>query len=142
MRHDANKGVLTAYVQGWRDTFRFKGRVSRRCFWYFYLVHFVLSVVLILIDTMIPHPVPFLSLLMTYGSLLTIISIGVRRLHDIGRSGWWMLFLILPVIGGLILLVPHAVKGDPEPNQYGDPQPDTGPRQGMNNAIDDAHCTT
>ena len=47
------------------------------------------------------------------------IAAGTRRLHDINRTGWWMLLFLLPVIGWIALIVMHATSGDENENQYG-----------------------
>jgi hypothetical protein len=53
--------------------------------------------------------------------------VGARRLHDIGRSGWWQLLVLIPLIGAIVLIVWFAQKGDPSPNEYG-PNPWHGPQ--------------
>jgi len=53
------------------------------------------------------------------GLLLPIIAVSVRRLHDIGRSGWWMLLNFVPLIGWIVLLVWACRRGTVGPNQYG-----------------------
>lgn len=57
--------------------------------------------------------------------LLPSIAVGVRRLHDIGKSGWWMFIVFIPIIGGIYLLVLFATEGDNGSNEYGpDPKQD------------------
>jgi uncharacterized membrane protein YhaH (DUF805 family) len=111
---------LRVYLTGWRLTFRFRGRTSRRDFWIFYLVHSVLLVALVIADSVHPYAVPYLSVIFSYASLVTIVSIGVRRLHDIDASGKWMFLMLLP-LGGVLLVVPHARKGSAGTNRFGDP---------------------
>ena len=53
---------------------------------------------------------------------LPSIALGVRRLHDIGRTGWWMLLVFIPLIGWLILIVFYCTKSKAEPNKWG-PEP-------------------
>lgn len=61
-----------------------------------------------------------------------MLAAGVRRLHDTGRSGWWLLVSLVPIVGGIILLVLLASAGEPGPNRYGPPpgevpaRPDSG----------------
>jgi uncharacterized membrane protein YhaH (DUF805 family) len=47
------------------------------------------------------------------------IAIGVRRLHDLDRSGWWLLLMFIPLIGAIILLIWHCTKGTDGPNRFG-----------------------
>jgi uncharacterized membrane protein YhaH (DUF805 family) len=58
--------------------------------------------------------------------LLPSLAVGVRRLHDTGRSGWWMLISFIPLIGGIVLIVFFATDGEEQPNPYG-PNPKTVP---------------
>lgn len=65
-----------------------------------------------------------LALLLGIGVLAFIIPMlaaAVRRLHDTGRSGWWYFIGLVPLVGGIILLVLLATEGQPGPNQYGPP---------------------
>lgn len=59
------------------------------------------------------------------------ISVWVRRLHDVNRSGWWMLLIIIPLFGWLILLYWALSKGDTGPNRFG-PDPITGAGDPLN----------
>jgi uncharacterized membrane protein YhaH (DUF805 family) len=71
----------------------------------------------------------------TIGSLLILalvlaffvpgIAVGIRRLHDTGRSGWWLLISLVPLVGGIILLVFLVTDGTKGPNEYG-PDPKGG----------------
>ena len=65
---------------------------------------------------------------MTYGPLYTIwtiaillpsLAIAVRRLHDVGKPGTWLLFMLVPIIGGIILLVQYVTDSQPGENQFG-----------------------
>ena len=51
------------------------------------------------------------------------LAVGIRRLHDTGRSGWWLLIGFIPLIGSIILLVLFATAGEPGSNRYGPPPP-------------------
>ncbi|MDR2934962.1 MAG: DUF805 domain-containing protein, partial [Candidatus Adiutrix sp.] len=45
--------------------------------------------------------------------------LGIRRLHDIGKSGWWLLLLLIPLVGAIIILVFLCLDSQPGENQYG-----------------------
>lgn len=101
----------------------FDGRVGRRLFWMFVAVnigaYIVIAIVFGLVsDTLasIVEGVFWLAL------LLPNIGMGIRRLHDTGRSGWLMLLGIIPLVG-LVLIYFYILEGDPGPNEYG-PAPD------------------
>ena len=51
------------------------------------------------------------------------IAVGIRRLHDTGRSGWWLLIILVPLAGIIVLVVFLATEGEPGPNRYGPPPP-------------------
>lgn len=53
--------------------------------------------------------------------LLPSLAVGVRRLHDTDRSGWWILIVIIPIIGWLVLIFFFVTPGTPGPNRYGQP---------------------
>ena len=106
------------------------GRASRSEFWYFALFYFIANLVLALIDTFVINPmlgaIPsqmgqggFLQIIFALALLLPSIAIAVRRLHDIGKSGWWYLIVFIPLIGLLVLLYFFVQDSQPGSNQYG-----------------------
>ena len=100
------------------------GRASRREYWSFVLLSVLISLVLTAIDLIIgrydeARGVGPLSSLFTLAMLLPLVCVSVRRLHDTGRSGWWLLVGLVPVLGGLALLVLTLSRGQREPNGYG-----------------------
>ncbi len=76
----------------------FSGRASRPEFWWFALFIFLGSIVLSLVSNT-------LSGIFGLATLLPSLAAGARRLHDIGRSGWWLLLSFIPVIGTIVLIV-------------------------------------
>lgn len=83
----------------------FSGRATRREFWMFALFNFLVSIIISVLDSMLfgGESTP-LSLLYSIGVLLPSIGIGIRRLHDIGKSGWWLLIGLIPFVGWIILI--------------------------------------
>jgi uncharacterized membrane protein YhaH (DUF805 family) len=81
---------LTKYVD-------FNGTASRSEFWWFMLFVFLVAVALSLVSTTI-------AALFQLAMLLPCLAVGARRLHDIGRSGWWQLLHIVP-LGVIVLIV-------------------------------------
>ena len=95
----------------------FKGRSSRSAYWWFYLFGLLVGIAAFLIDLAlgtsgIIYGVSGLAL------LLPNLAVLVRRLHDSGHSGWWVLIGILPIIGAIVLLV-FTLQGSEPPNQWG-----------------------
>jgi uncharacterized membrane protein YhaH (DUF805 family) len=107
---DAVKSVLTLNYAN------FNGRASRSEYWWYVLFAFIASFVLQTIDGWVLG----FALLGTIFSLATIIpgiAVGVRRLHDIGKSGWWLL-IALTVIGIVLLIYWHVQPSEGD-NEYG-----------------------
>ena len=95
----------------------FEGRARRTEYWMFLLVNVLIAFVLGIIAAMTGFRA--LSTLYSLAVLLPGIAVGVRRLHDTGRSGWWLLISLIPVIGTIWIIVLLATNGDAGSNQYG-----------------------
>jgi len=93
----------------------FKGRARRSEFWYFELFCVLISLIF---SIFINEDVATIAMLIT---LIPNIAVSVRRLHDIDRSGWWMLIALIPIIGILLLLFWATQEGSSASNQYGEP---------------------
>ena len=111
----------------------FSGRASRAEFWWWILAIFLLSLLTRLIDAFVfapmlgfgagdENPGQPLSALVSLAILLPAIAVGARRLHDIGRSGWWLFLSLIPVLGTVILIYFYIQPSDDE-NQWGAPNP-------------------
>jgi uncharacterized membrane protein YhaH (DUF805 family) len=92
----------------------FKGRAARPEFWWFALATFVVSAVL-------NQVIPMLGALFSLAVLLPSLAVAARRLHDIGKSGWFLLLLLIPVIGWLVLLYFYIQPSGPS-NEFGEAQ--------------------
>ena len=98
----------------------FDGRASRAEYWWFALFYTIVYVVALVIDLAAGTTFVFI-LIVSLGLLLPTVAAGVRRLHDVGKSGWWYLIALIPFIGGIWLLVLCVQAGTPGQNQYGPP---------------------
>lgn len=110
------------YLKVLRQYADFTGRARRTEFWMFVLFSVIISIVLRLIDYAIfgnSSSGGPLGLLYSLAVLLPSIAVSARRLHDIGRSGWWQLIGIIPIIGWILVIVWFATPGRAEPNQWG-----------------------
>lgn len=92
----------------------FNGRASRSEFWWFYLFWIIVYIVSAMID-------PVLVLLQFLGLLLPYFAVTARRLHDINKTGWLQLIVLIPLVGAIIMLVFCVTEGDKKRNQYGPP---------------------
>lgn len=100
----------------------FSGRARRMEYWMFVLVNSLISIALMACEFAVARQAPtlsFLSAIYALAMLLPSLGVSVRRLHDTGRSGWWLLIGLIPLLGAIVLLVFFASDGTPGDNQYG-----------------------
>ena len=95
----------------------FKGRARRKEYWMFVLFNVIISIVISAVGALIE--MPLLGNLYSLAVLLPGLAVGVRRLHDINKSGWYILIALIPLIGAIWLLILLAKEGDVGENQYG-----------------------
>ncbi len=111
------------YIDVLKKYATFSGRAQRAEYWYFFLFNIIISVVLIGIDTVLgtgaDMGMGLLSGIYSLAVLLPGLAVAVRRLHDIGRSGWWLLIGLIPLIGFIVLIIWFVKDSDPGENQYG-----------------------
>jgi uncharacterized membrane protein YhaH (DUF805 family) len=119
---EAVNSVLSKYAT-------FAGRASRSEFWRWVVVFILLTLVTRMIDGAmfassireglyvrgVWQPLTFITIL----ALFLHMALAVRRLHDIGRSGWWLLLMVIPFIGPLVLLYWYVQPSEDGPNQFG-----------------------
>jgi uncharacterized membrane protein YhaH (DUF805 family) len=109
----------------------FSGRSRRREYWYFGLFYLIFYAVLAIVDG-ITGSFDFRSGLGLFTGIWTLallipsIAVSVRRLHDTGRRGWWILLGVIPVIGAIILIVFLAQDSEAGTNRFG-PNPKSDP---------------
>jgi len=120
-RADANTFV-GALKDGFARYVDFGTRSTRSQFWWWALWSIVIGIIASIIDAIIGFgdsgPA---NLLTSLALLLPSIAVAIRRLHDIGRTGWWYLFVFLPVIGWILLIVFFCTKTQENANQWGVP---------------------
>jgi uncharacterized membrane protein YhaH (DUF805 family) len=118
------------YIKVLQNYFNFNGRARRKEYWFFMLFNVIFAIVAAVIDNVLGIASAELGYGPIYGlyALATFIpgiAVSIRRLHDIGKSGWYFLLGIIPCVGGIILLVFALTPGDPYDNEYGpDPKAD------------------
>ncbi len=102
----------------------FVGRSDRPEFWWFGLINVIVSLVLWGIGVALLGFPKGELVAVVYGlvTLLPVLGVDIRRLHDTNRSGWWMLISLIPLVGGIVLIVFFATAGTQGPNRFG-PQP-------------------
>jgi uncharacterized membrane protein YhaH (DUF805 family) len=102
----------------------FEGRARRKEYWYYFLFNILIAFVLGFIDNATglvssEFNIGLLGTLYTLAVLIPGIAVSIRRLHDTDRSGWWLLLALIPIIGGIILLVFMVFDSTPGDNRFG-----------------------
>ncbi len=114
-----NQSIRTCF----RKYVDFTGRAARSEYWWFTLFLILGNLAATIIDTA-KFGVPAeqygpLNSVFSLATLLPGIAVSVRRLHDVNRSGWWLLIMFIPLIGWLVLLFWEVSPGTPGANRFG-----------------------
>jgi uncharacterized membrane protein YhaH (DUF805 family) len=122
------------YLKVLRQFADFKGRARRKEYWMFVLFNIIFSILAMVVDGLLGtrfnveniYGDPTLSyygwvyVLYAVVVLLPSLAVGVRRLHDVGKSGWMMLVALIPIIGSIWLIVLFCTDSEHGPNKWGD----------------------
>ncbi len=111
---------MEAYMMPWQKYAQFDGRSGRKEYWTFVLGNFAVFVILGILGYFVGSLIGIVSMLFSLAALVPSIAVGIRRLHDIGKSGWWMLIVLIPFLGALVFIV-LMLMGSAGDNQYGAP---------------------
>jgi uncharacterized membrane protein YhaH (DUF805 family) len=95
----------------------FSGRARRSEFWWFTLATVFVAIVTAVVDQIVGNAL--VSTIVSLALLLPSLAVSVRRLHDTGRTGWWCLIALVPLVGAVVLLVFDCQDSTPGDNQYG-----------------------
>jgi len=106
------------FTRAYKNYANFSGRDSRQQYWMFYLFYIIFAFIIGFADGLLGTG-GILGVIYALGSLIPSIAIAARRLHDIGKSGWWQLIVFIPLIGVIVLLVFLVTKGQFGDNEYG-----------------------
>lgn len=107
------------YVEVLRKYAEFSGRSRRKEYWMFVLINAVIMVGLAVIDEILGS-LGVVGVLYSLAVLIPSIAVSVRRLHDTGRSGWWLLINLIPLIGLIILVIFMIQEGEYAANEFGE----------------------
>ncbi len=125
------KKTICEYWLGTFKNFSFKGRASRKEYWLWTLLQIIILYVFGTFSVYSELKYPNEGILLIYlisisilffATLWQSIAVCVRRLHDLGHSGWWYLLILIPYVGIVVILIFMLFKGQPESNKYGDPE--------------------
>ena len=117
------------YLKVMRDNYaNFSGRARRKEYWMFVLVQTIVMIGLMILDSVLGLDFELQGISLGYGYLYLIglivhfipsLAVLVRRLHDVGKSGWFYFIFLIPLIGVLWLLVLYCTEGQKQDNKWG-----------------------
>ena len=107
------------YIKVLKNYVGFEGRAHRTELWMFFLVSFIISIILSVIDSVLGFESAGIRSLYSLVVLLPTLAVGMRRLHDTDRSGWWLLLWLIPILGWIPLIIFYCLDGTPGSNQFG-----------------------
>ncbi len=113
------------YVKVLKQYANFNGRARRTEYWVFFVFNIALSGTAMLLDKVFEIVIAEIGygplfLLYALSMLIPAIAVGVRRLHDVGKSGWMLLIALIPIIGTIWVLVLLLLDSNPGVNEYGE----------------------
>lgn len=127
-KHESNYNMIDWWKKVMLKNYaNFTGRARRAEYWYFALMNFILIIPFYVIGSIgILNDNTTLSVMgmglygiVVLATIVPTLAVSVRRLHDINKSGWFYLFVFIPLIGGILILVWFFTDGDRFTNNYG-----------------------
>lgn len=106
------------YLDAWKNYVNFQGRARRKAYWMFVLFNLIAVLIVGVIDGVLGTG-GILGSIYGLAVFLPGLALLVRRLHDIGKSGWWVLIGLVPLIGFIVLLVFAVMDSQAGDNEYG-----------------------
>ncbi|MCE2517435.1 MAG: DUF805 domain-containing protein [Alphaproteobacteria bacterium] len=104
--------------------FQISGRARRKEYWLFVLLVLILSFVTLFIDSMLIGSgiasYEYASIIVNLLLIIPSFTVLIRRLHDIERSGWWILLLLIPFLGVIVIFIFTLLRGTDGDNEYGE----------------------
>ncbi|HLV41787.1 MAG TPA: DUF805 domain-containing protein [Brumimicrobium sp.] len=113
------------YLKVLRQYADFNGRARRKEYWMFFLFNMLFAFAAVFLDNIFGTANPEIGYGVFYAiyvlaMFIPSLAVAVRRLHDIGKSGWMILVAFIPLVGGIWLLVLMVTEGKPGLNEYGE----------------------
>ena len=116
-------GFVEAIQSGFNKYVGFTGRAARSEFWYWALFVFIVNLIAKFIDSAMGADMTHVGLvggIVGLALFLPGLAMTIRRLHDRDKSGWWVLLVLIPLIGAIILLIWFIMRGTQGPNRFGE----------------------
>lgn len=114
------------YLKVIKQYANFSGRARRTEYWMFALINGLISIGLMLIAQFVDQSLSILNIIYSLAVFIPSLAVAIRRLHDVNKSGWMYLLVLLPIIGWIWLFVLSVSNGTVGENKYGlDPKEET-----------------
>lgn len=115
---------MNYYLEAFKKYAVFTGRARRKEYWMFFLFNMIFMIVAVIIDSILGTSFEYsiyglVAILYVLAMIVPSLSITVRRLHDIDKSGWYYFLSLIPIIGSIWLLILLCKEGDKAENKYG-----------------------
>lgn len=112
------------YLKALKQYADFSGRARRSEFWFFILFNIIFTIVAMMVDSAFGMGVANgvygpVYVVYTLAMIIPGLAVSVRRLHDVGKSGFWILISLIPLIGAIWLIILYATDSQPGPNKWG-----------------------
>ena len=117
------KLIMKYYLQAFKNYANFNGRARRKEYWMYILFFYLITFLMIFLDNLLGITIEDglgpLTIVYILISIIPTLAVGIRRLHDIGKSGWWLLISWVPLIGGIWMFILLVTDSQLEENIYG-----------------------
>ena len=107
------------YISVLKNYFTFSGRSSRKEYWMFILINVVISIIIGIVGSIVGDKYSIISVLYILVMIIPTLAVDVRRLHDTGKSAWWLLINFVPFIGSIWFIVLMVLDSNLGENKYG-----------------------
>ena len=130
MEANPQVGFIDAIKLAFKNYINFNGRSRRSEYWWFVLFNLIIQIIIIILANLITKNLMFLSYIYSLIIFLPGLGLVIRRLHDIGKSGWYIFIAFIPIVGVFILLYFFCLDSENQSNEYGE-----SPKYGKNTSL-------
>ena len=130
MEANPQVGFIDAIKLAFKNYVNFNGRSRRSELWWFILFNMIIQIIIIILANLITKNLMFLSYIYSLIIFLPGLGLVIRRLHDIGKSGWYIFIAFIPLVGIFILLYFLCLDSENQSNEYGE-----SPKYGKNTSL-------
>ncbi len=130
MEANPQVGFIDAIKLAFKNYINFNGRSRRSELWWFFLFNIIIQIIISILANLITKYLIYLSYIYVLIAFLPSLGLGVRRLHDIGKSGWYIFIAFIPLVGAFILLYFYCLDSENQSNEYGE-----SPKYGKNTSL-------